>query len=446
MSSPPGLKPDQRHAPGGAVHALTALLQSKALLVYEAVDSRLNRLSAAVASHLRTLARAVNRVLVKLAALPGVLYRRAVRTARTIVDVLYFLFVIVPRWLVFELPKRVLAALRTFARAVKAFLTGEVVPTAEFFVEVPPALLGATLRDLFLRTPLWVVVRGPTVFSDLAKAAFSQLALIVVAMFDRARGLVDRLIDGAFFVWDTIQGGLRWIVVSLFIQLAPWLMHLGFEAFDHLILFANAVVLFVIAARRWLWHTIVELPHYVAELIRAVAQAIQTAANYVLEWLTWLVRALPVMAEGIIRGFAEFMQFLFIQIPMNIARALRDLTVNVLRLLFIELPRTLWDLIYGTFMVLWELGDALVQLAIKLPNYAWQLAVYLFVTLPREIGRGIMNLLRSLWNAMAEIMRTLGRPIMTILTWTLALAISPFYFMARLLGLGGSNRLSGRGR
>jgi hypothetical protein len=476
VSTPQGVNPNQHDGEAGA---LLGQLQAKAVLVWEAVDERLSPVRAGVAAHLRSLADSVSRALTVIAGIPGVLYGRAVRVARTLAEGLYFVFVTVPLWFVRELPRRTLAVLR----AIGAFFSNEVVPTAEFFVEVPPALVGATLRDLFIRTPLWLVVRGPAAFVDLAKAAGNELLALLAAMFDRARGLVYRLIDGALFVWDTIQGGLRWIVVLLFIQFAPWLIHLGFDVFDQVLLIANSVVILIVATRRWLWQTILDLPRLLSALVEATVRYIEAGLRALVNFcfevlrlleeslralvqrLRWFIRALPYLAQVLLRITGELLNFLLIQIPLKLARTLWELTIKVLRAVFIDLPKYLWELtvkvLRAVFIDLpkylwdstvafaravWSFGVALIEFATRLPGYAWQLVVFVCVTLPKETVRACVEVVRGLWRLVADVAKALAEPTMTMLTWTLALVIAPFYFLARLLGLGDSGRMSGHGR
>lgn len=466
MPSPSGIS--HHGGPTGALFALLVFLQAKVLLVYASVEAHLVRLQAQVGRHLHSLAQAVGRAVRVIVDFPRVVYARAVIVAMKLAAVLHFVFVTVPKWLVLVLPGRVLAAIVAFGGAVRRFFTNEVVPTAEFFVEVPPGLLGAVLRDLFVRTPLWIVLRGPGALTDFAKAVFSQLVIIMVAMFDRARGLVDRLITGAMLVWDTIQGGLHWIALLIFMQIAPWVVNVGIEAFDQMILLANAAVIFVVAARRWLWRTITGLPRMIADALTQLAHAIGRALNVMLTAVLSFIRAIPVYVEAILRGIGQLLHWLFIEVPLNVLRALWSLTTRFLhylsielpleiartlsrlatqifRALFIELPRLVVNWVSALAKDLWTLGTTVVRWVVELPGNLWRVAVFMFVTLPREFYRGLVYLIRDLRDLVVAVARALSEPTMTVLTWTLAILIAPFYYVARLLGIGHSGRHPGPG-
>ena len=458
VSASPGLSPNRGGKPA---ESPVDMLRSKATAVVRGVLDRAEPFGAAIASHLSALAASVGHVLAQIAAFPGLVYARTLIALHALVHLLRFVFVVVPTWLATELPRRVLATLRGIARGLKAFFFNEVVPTAEFFVEVPPALLGATVRDLFVRTPVWCVARGPGALADLAGAIFSQIVVLLVAMFDRARGLFYRLVEGVVFVWDTVQGGLRWILLLLFVQFAPWLLHFGFEAFDQMLLFAHSAVLLAIAIRIWMWQMMLSLPQRIIQLVQQTLSLIGQALTTLIQVLTsvlqtlprvleaivrslisglidaliGLVRAVPRIVEAVVRSLVELAHFLFIEVPLDLLRGLWDLTTRSVRALLIDLPRYLLNTLVDFVRTVREVVGELVRFVVQLPGQVWRLVVFLTTTLPRELARVVADIVRTLWE-----------PTMVVLTWVLALVIAPFYFLARLLGLVGPGPLSRGGK
>jgi hypothetical protein len=341
---------------------------------------------------------------------------------------------------------------------VQRFFVREVIPTSQFLVEVPLGLGSAVVRDLLVRVPVWFVTEFPSGLALAARWALTQLLVLVVAMFDRVQGLVQGLINAALLIYDSLYGGLRWLVVAAIFHFAPWIFDLAISLAENGLSLVHSAFLLAVAFRLWLWQGLLSLPRLMTSMATWVVESLANVLQVVINLTREAISALYSIATRLHAWIPVFVH----QLPhlvLALGIALKDGALYVLSTLgdallaILEaLERAIFSLARGVWNLLWFLLVTLPQriavwawqslvsllrlLFIELPRLVWESLVYLIVKLPQRIVSVIIIAVKDTEQFFYSALRQLARPVSTVLTWVLAVAISPFYLVWHLFESG----------
>ncbi len=378
-----------------------------------------------------------------LASIPGVILARVERIIAWLVQVFVLVFVTIPRWLVYELPRRIAAQAAAMARAVVGFFRNEVVPTSEFFVEVPLGLGGAAARDLLYRGPLWTITEGPAALLGAFQALGRETIVLVLALFDRFNGIARILVDRVLFVLDVLHGGMRWLRATIVFTFGPWLLRVVGNLSEEALLAAQALLVFLfIDLRLGIWRFILRVPGYVQAALNAVLQALDAVLDAVwgalvrmLDWLTavppYIWRVLVSVYTAVAKRVVAVVRWLA-RIPANVWGALVRLyhafATGVMAVLHwvARLPANVWRALVSVYSALVNGLLATVRWLVALPpkigHFVWETV--------RAIGR----LAWAAWSGLADVVYAVvtaffefaGRVVQVL--WDAAVSLAQFIF------------------
>jgi hypothetical protein len=408
---------DRSRQAGGAVAHRLAAIQTTIVVATIAVAVTVRaKVQRGVEATIDRLVRARRFVV----ALPGIILRRLERMAITVLKLMAFVLYIVPRWLVTELPghiQRSARALviasarfaRTLVNGTATFFQNEVVPTSQFFVEVPVGLGGPAMHDLGLRLPVWLL-------SDVPLAGYRFVRPPAVALWHIFVGTVRHLLSAMWRLLLKLSALVRRVAIRLR-RFALWLIQAPFNAPRFLARSWYAVRRLARSLGRWMLLQATALQRTLAGLVHWIARFAHWLFIDLPRWL-WIelfemardvYLVLSFVARGVwhlIRSVARFLTAL----PLRLYRA----AVTLAQALFVRLPRWLWqtaksivvacaDLAVRCWLTLVSLGRWLVLQLTLLPGRIYRVLLMLSLNIWRALTRlvaliraGAIALLRAL--------------------------------------------------